>query len=91
MESPSTADLEARIDELERRLKRSDPRATVETAFWAVMHNVLPEETRRHMKAVGRKQVVGARNYLDRWIVRMDETAAEEEAAAAPRESIEVE
>ena len=52
------------------------------------MHNVLPDETRLHMKAVGRKQLLAARNYLDRWIARMDETAAEE---APVRETIEVE
>ena len=52
------------------------------------MHNVLPDETRLHMKAVGRRQLLAARNYLDRWIARMDETAAEE---APVREKIEVE
>jgi hypothetical protein len=88
MTDQDPAELEARIDELERRLKRSDPRATIETAFWALMHNVLPDETRVHMKAVGRKQLIAARTYLDRWIARMDETPAEE---APARETIEVE
>jgi len=84
-----TTDLEARIEELERRLQRSDSRASMETAFWAVMHNVLPEETRRHVKAAGREQLLAARSYLDHWIAKM----GDEPASAAPpeRHSIEVE
>lgn len=84
-----TTELEARIEELERRLQRSDSRASMETAFWAVMHNVLPEETRRHVKAAGREQLLAARSYLDHWIAKM----GDEPASAVPpeRHSIEVE
>ena len=89
MADPTSADLEARVQELERRLKRSDPRASMETAFWAVMHNVLPEETRRHVKAATREQLLAARAYLDHWIARMDSTA--EAAEPALRETIAVE
>jgi hypothetical protein len=88
MDDPTTADLEARVEELERRLRRSDPRASMETAFWAVMHNILPDETRRHVKAATREQLLAARTYLDHWIERMDEKAA---AAPAPMEKIEIE
>jgi len=90
MTSTESDDLEARIEELERRLRRSDPRSTVETAFWAVMHNVLPEETRVHMKAVGLRQLVSARNYLDRLIARIGEAGTDEDEEAV-RETIEVE
>jgi hypothetical protein len=89
MTSPTSVELEARVEELERRMKRSDPRASMETAFWAVMHNVLPEETRRHMKAATREQLLAARSYLDHWIERMDEKTPV--AAAPTRETIEVE
>ena len=89
MADPNSADLEARVKELERRLKRSDPRASMETAFWAVMHNVLPEETRRHVKAATREQLLAARAYLDHWIAKMD---AKAEATEPPiRETIAVE
>ena len=90
MTDQTSVELEARVEELERRLKRSDPRASMETAFWAVMHNVLPEETRRHVKAATREQLMAARTYLDRWIARMDEKAAPA-AEHAVRETIEVE
>ena len=43
--------MEARIADLESRLRRGDRRESVETAFWALMHNVFPDETRKHMKA----------------------------------------
>jgi hypothetical protein len=89
MADPDTADLEARIEELERRNQRYDPRASMETAFWAVMHNLFPDETRRHIKAASREQLLAARSYLDHWIARMDEKSSPE--AHPERETIEVE
>jgi hypothetical protein len=89
MADHDTAQLEARIDELERRLKRPDPRATMETAFWAVMRNVFPDETRTHLKAASREQLLAARSYLDHWISKMGDKSEAEETA--PRETIKVE
>ncbi|MDQ2854657.1 MAG: hypothetical protein M3R32_07345 [Chloroflexota bacterium] len=88
MADQETADLLGRIEALERRQARTDPRASVETVMWAVMRNVFPEETRRHVKAAGREQLLAARSYLDHWIAKLDEAAAE---APATRETIEVE
>jgi hypothetical protein len=90
MDSDRNAELEARIADLERRVPRGDDRReSMETAFWAVMRNLFPGETRKHMKAAGREQLLAARSYLDHWIKKMDE--AHEEETAAPRESIAVE
>jgi hypothetical protein len=89
MAEHDTAQLEARLEELERRLRRPDPRATMETAFWAVMRNVFPDETRTHLKAASREQLLAARSYLDHWIAKMGDTAESE--ASVPRETIEVE
>ena len=89
MDNDRNAELEARIADLERRLPRGERRESVETAFWAVMRNVFPSETRRHMKAAGREQLLAARSYLDHWIAKMDEAHAEEKPPV--RESIEVE
>jgi hypothetical protein len=88
IDSESKADLEARIADLERRIPRSEKRESVETAFWAVMRNIFPSETRSHMKAAGREQLLAARSYLDHWIARMDTEQAEE---PAKHESIKVE
>jgi hypothetical protein len=90
MDDISRSTLEARIAELERRLPRAgELKGSVETAFWALMHNVLPEDTRHHMKAAGREQLLAARSYLDHWIARLDEKPAA--ANGSPRETIEVE
>lgn len=82
-------DLEARIADLERRMPHGERRESMETAFWAIMRNVFPSETRKHMKAAGREQLLAARSYLDHWIEKMDEGHAREKPAV--RESIEVE
>ena len=87
-----TDELEARIGDLERRLHASgggsSRREGIETAFWAVMRDLFPQETRTHMKAAGREQLMAARSYLDHWIKKLDEEKA---AAPAERERIAVE
>jgi len=83
-----TDDLEARIGDLERRLRGGDRRESIETAFWALMRDLFPEETRKHMRAAGREQLMAARSYLDHWIAKMDESRA---TAAPEREKIAVE
>ena len=88
MERDMNPDLEARIADLERRLPRGERRESVETAFYAIMRNIFPTETRRHMKAAGREQLLAARSYLDHWIEKMDAPADEPKVQ---RESIEVE
>jgi hypothetical protein len=89
MAEHGTVDLEARIEELERRLRRPDPRASMETAFWAVMRNVFPDETRSHLKAASREQLLAARSYLDHWIAKISDGPSV--APPAERETIEVE
>ena len=88
-----TDELEARIADLERRSRWrttvDEGRSGAETAFWAVVHTIFPEEARKHLKVAGREQLMAARVYLDRWIARLDEQDAEE--AARPHEKIEVE
>ena len=64
-------------------------RESMETAFWALMREVFPAQTRTHMRAAGREQLLAARSYLDHWITKLDEKAP---AAAPPeREEIAVE
>jgi hypothetical protein len=81
-------EMEARIADLEARLRRGDRRDSIETAFWALMHNVFPDETRKHMRAAGREQLMAARSYLDHWISRLDDKG---DIPTAERETIEVE
>lgn len=87
-----TADLEARLADLERRVTPSSSheggRSGMETAFWAAMHRVFPDEARKHLKVAGREQLLAARVYLDRWIARLDEQEAEK--AGRPHEKIDI-
>lgn len=89
MDDNGGTELEARIAELERRAHRGDRRESMETAVWALMRNVFPDETRRHMKAAGREQLLAARSYLDHWIAKMDDKQGGAEKSR--RETIEVE
>jgi hypothetical protein len=89
----SPSDLEARIAALERKSWRStvdDSRSGMETAFWAMLHALFPEEARKHLKVAGREQLLAARVYLDRWIERLDE-ADREPSADPPHEKIAIE
>ena len=47
------------------------------------MRNIFPAETRTHMKAAGREQLLAARSYLDHWIAKMDDEAPAEGDARA--------
>ena len=89
MDNDRNAELEARIAELERRVPRGDRRESMETAFWAIMRNLFPDETRRHLRAASREQLLAARSYLDHWIAKMGDESTTE--ARTERESIEVE
>jgi BMFP domain-containing protein YqiC len=89
-ERARTDELEARISELERRQRGTGARRdSVETAFWALMREVFPAQTRTHMRAAGREQLLAARSYLDHWIAKLDEKA--QPAPPAEREEIAVE
>lgn len=89
-----SAELEARIAELEKRSTwrstMDEGRSGAETAFWAVVHTLFPEEARKHLKVAGREQLLAARVYLDKWIARLDEDQAASEAGRQ-HEKIEIE
>jgi hypothetical protein len=89
---PREVELERRIAELERRLaadRRTGMVDSTQTAFWAVVHRLFPEDARRHMKAATREQLLAARTYIDRWISGLEN--AEESPAPERREQIEIE
>lgn len=87
MADDKTTEMERRLEALERRLARSEQPSAMEAAFWAFMHNLLPDEARTHMKAAGREQLLAARAYLDHWIAKLDKREAE---TGRRHESIEI-
>lgn len=88
-----TAELEARIAELEHRLARGPSadasKSGIEAAFWVTVHRIFPDEARKHLKVAGKEQLLAARVYLDRWIERIDHEKTE--ASERLHEKIEVE
>jgi hypothetical protein len=77
--------LEARIRELEARLARLErPQDRIGDQIESVIRTVVPDETRGHMRAAWREQLMALRSFLDHWI----ESDAPDGAPA--RERIEV-
>jgi hypothetical protein len=82
-----TKEMERRLEALERSASRGGRGSGMEAAFWALIHNLFPEEARTHMRAAGREQLLAARAYLDHWIARLDKT---EQQSGTRHESIEI-
>ncbi|MEO8510297.1 MAG: hypothetical protein ABI534_03555 [Chloroflexota bacterium] len=78
-----TSDLEARLARVEAQLDAEPSEASarggsgMETAVWSLMRTLLPDETRRHMRAATREQLLAARSYIDHWLARMDRKPGE--------------
>jgi hypothetical protein len=78
--------LEARIKELEGRLARLErPADRIGDEIERVIRRVVPDETRSHMRAARREQLLALRSFLDHWI-----EADGRDGAAEGRERIEV-
>ena len=78
-------ELEQRIADLERRIGELQSEGTPGGVF-ALMDQLFPQETRAHMRAARREQLLAFRSLLDKWIARLDE-----EKPSPKRESIRIE
>ena len=70
MDDERLARLEQRLDELDQRstaMERAMSRSR------AAMNSVVPKETRRHLRAAGREQLLAVRSLIDYWVDRMDD------------------
>jgi hypothetical protein len=56
-----------RLDELQRRLERLEERGGQRQPG----PRLIPDETRRHLQAAGREQLLAVRSLLDHWIDRL--------------------
>jgi hypothetical protein len=75
-----------RINDLERRLGLVEVRQGAIERSREVMKLVVPAETRRHMRAAWRENLLAVRSLLDTWIDRLDEDRSDR--ADNGRESI---
>jgi hypothetical protein len=78
-----------RINDLEHRLGLVEVRQGAIERSREVMKVVVPAETRRHMRAAWRENLLAVRSLLDTWIDRLDDKAAEPDDDG--RESIPIE
>jgi hypothetical protein len=80
MDSQSRSGSGGRLDELERRLDRMEDRQTALERSRAMMNAMVPPETRKHLRAAGRENLLAVRSLLDYWIGRLrDESEPQKE------------
>ncbi len=79
------AELEQRIADLEKRIADLQAERGPE-GMLGFMDQLFPPETRSHLRAARKEQLLAVRSLLDKWIDRMDE-----EKATPRREAIRVE
>ena len=81
-----------RLANIERRLEDLDKRETAtEKAMErskAAMNSMIPPQTRVHMRAAGREQLLVVRSLLDYWIEKLGERSAKDDKAEQGRENI---
>jgi hypothetical protein len=83
----TTTELESRIKELEERLRQVEE----ERLRWrgrAVMDELFPQESRKHMREAWKHNLMAVRSVLDHWIEKQDGSA---QSGTKRRESISVE
>jgi vacuolar-type H+-ATPase subunit E/Vma4 len=88
---------DSRLEKLERRMEELDQRSSaMERAMEkamdrsrAAMDSMLPRETRRHLRAAGREQLLAVRSLLDYWVEKMGEKPAKDDGESnSGRENI---
>jgi hypothetical protein len=82
-----------RLADIERRLEGLDKRQTsTEKALErskAAMNSMVPPQTRQHMRAAGREQLLVVRSLLDYWIDRLgDKSGQKDDKSESGRENI---
>jgi len=83
MDDDRLARLEQRLEELDRRSNAME-RAMDKSR--AAVDTMIPSETRKHLKAAGREQLLAMRSLLDYWVDRLGEKPEKDNGGA--RENI---
>ncbi len=76
MTTPGDGDDEGRIAELEARLERLERRVTLRERGRTMLARVMPPEAGEHFRQAGRHQLLGLRSIIDFWIDRIDRPAS---------------
>jgi len=83
----TTTELESRIRELEERLREMEEERTRWRAR-ALMDELFPQESRKHMREAWKHNLLAVRSVLDHWIEKQENGA---KSGTKRRESISVE
>jgi hypothetical protein len=87
---------EVRLDRIEQRLEDLDRReSAVERAMdrsRAAVNTVIPSETRRHMRAAWRENLLAVRSFIDYWAERLNDQPDQDQqgGASGGRENIRI-
>ena len=84
----TTTELEQRIKELEARLREMDE-DRLRIRGRALLDEIFPPETRKHMRAAWKEELLALRSVLDHWIEKQDRKGSG--TGTNRRESISVE
>ena len=84
----TTSELESRIRELEERLREMEEERTRWRAR-ALMDELFPQESRKHMREAWKHNLLAVRSVLDHWIEKQDGDG--KSSGTKRRESISVE
>jgi hypothetical protein len=84
----TTTELEQRIKELEARLREMDE-DRLRIRGRALLDELFPPETRKHMRAAWKEELLALRSVLDHWIEKQDGGGSK--TGTKRRESISVE
>jgi hypothetical protein len=79
-----------RLQELEQRLQRLERRETAVDRSRRVMDDVMPRQTRDHLRNAGREQLLAVRTMLDHWIGRLGNDRSDAEDDKPSRETIRI-
>jgi hypothetical protein len=78
-----------RVEQLERRVDSLEQRTSMMDRSRTAMGVIVPQETRQHLRAAGREQLLAVRSLLDYWIGRLRDDG-EQPTGTSSREEIRV-
>jgi len=66
----TTTELEARIRELEEKIRSME--SSADRSLGSMLDEVFPRETRTHMRNAWKEELLAVRSILDHWIEKQD-------------------
>ncbi len=75
--SDQDPELAARLAVLEERLAELEAKERGDDGLEGLISGLLPSETRTHLRAARKEQLLAARAFIDHWIERLDRKPSE--------------